>query len=219
MSYRILVADDHEVVRRGVVSIISAQPGWELVGEAFTGRDAVEQARKHKPNLVIMDISMPELNGLEATRQILRELPATEVLILSMHESEQMTRELLDTGARGYVLKSDATRDLIAAVEALRRHRPYFTNKVSDVVLKGYLQRSTRSEEPVQDTRRSQLTPREREVVQLLAEGKSNKEVAKALNISVKTAETHRARIVAKLNLHSISDLVRYAVRNGIVEA
>ncbi len=207
------------MVRRGLISICATQPEWEVVAEALTGREAVEQAQKHKPNLVIMDISMPELNGLEATRQILRTLPSTEILILSMHESDQMTRELLDAGARGYVLKSDASRDLVAAVEALRRHRPYFTAKVSDLVLKGYLHRGGRSEEPPGEPPRLQLTPREREVVQLLAEGQSNKEVANALNISVKTAETHRARIMGKLNLRSVSDLVRYAVRNGIVQA
>jgi DNA-binding NarL/FixJ family response regulator len=216
VPYRILIADDHEIVRRGLKSIISGQSEWDVVGEALTGREAVELTRLRRPDLVIMDIGMPELNGLEATRQILKEFPATEVLILTMHESEQLIREVLDTGARGYVLKSDAGRDLVAAVDALRRHKPYFTNKVSEMVLTGYL-RGCPSEE-LDETPRMRLTGREREIVQLIAEGKSNKEVATSLNISVKTAETHRARIMAKLGLRSVGELVRYAVRNGIVE-
>lgn len=216
MSYRILIADDHEIVRRGLKAIVTAQKEWDVVGEALTGREAVDLARQHKPNLVIMDIGMPELNGLEATRQILKEFPGTEVLILTMHDSEQVIREVLDTGARGYILKSDAGRELVAAVEALQRHKPYFTTKVSEMVLNGYLHGGGRDEP--EDTPRLRLTPREREIVQLLAEGKANKEVANALSISVKTAETHRARIMAKLNIRSIGELVRYAVRNRIVE-
>ena len=217
MPYRILIADDHEIVRQGLKSIITAQSDWEVVGEAITGREAVELSRRNKPNLVIMDIGMPDLNGLEATRQILKESPAIEILVLTMHESEQLIREVLDTGARGYVLKSDAGRELVAAVDALRHHKPYFTTKVSEMVLTDYLRRGPRAEEPA-DAPRLVLTPREREIVQLLAEGKANKEVANALNISVKTAETHRARIMAKLGLRSIGELVRYAVRNRIVE-
>lgn len=217
MPFRILIADDHEIVRRGLRAILAAQQDWAVVGEALTGRQAVELAREFRPDLVIMDIGMPELNGLEATRQIIKEFPATEVLILTMHESEQLIREVLDTGARGYVLKSDAGRDLVAAVDALRRHKPYFTTKVSEMVLTGFLNRGQRTDEP-DDTPRLRLTPREREIVQLLAEGKSNKEVATSLCISVKTAETHRSRIMAKLGLRSIGELVRYAVRNRIVE-
>jgi DNA-binding NarL/FixJ family response regulator len=214
---RILIADDHEIVRRGLRSIIVGQADWEVVGEALTGREAVEMARTLRPDLIIMDIGMPELNGLEATRHIIKEFPAIEILILTMHESEQLIREVLDTGARGYVLKSDAGRDLMAALESLRRHKPYFTSKVSEMVLTGYLRGGGRIEEG-EDAPRLRLTPREREIVQLLAEGKSNKEVANALAISVKTAETHRARIMAKLGLRSIGELVRYAVRNRIVE-
>jgi DNA-binding NarL/FixJ family response regulator len=217
VPYRILIADDHEIVRQGLKSIITAQSDWELVGEAITGRQAVELSRQRKPDLVIMDIGMPDLNGLEATRQILKEFPGIEILVLTMHESEQLIREVLDTGARGYVLKSDAGRELVAAVDALRHHRPYFTTKVSEMVLTEYLRRGPRVEEPT-DTPRLLLTPREREIVQLLAEGKANKEVATALEISVKTAETHRARIMAKLGLRSIGELVRYAIRNRIVE-
>ncbi len=203
-------------VRRGLLSTLAAEPQCEVVGEARTGREAVEQARKHKPHLVIMDILMPELNGLEATRQILKELPSTAVLVLSVYESEQMTRELLSAGVRGYVMKSDASRDLIAAVHALRRHKHFFTRKVSTQVLDGYLYGAKPKDQFPDGT--GALTPRECEVVQLLAEGKSNKDVSQALGISVKTAETHRARIMAKLHLRSVTELVRYAVRNKIVE-
>lgn len=216
-KFRILIADDHEIVRRGLRSVLAARTDWEVVGESVTGRQALEDVQTLKPNLVIMDIGMPELNGLDATRHILKEHPAIEVLILTMHESEQLIREVLDAGARGYMLKSDAGKDLIAAIESLRNHKPYFTTRVSEVVLTGYLKGSSRL--PDEDPNpHSRLTVREREIVQLLAEGKSNKEVANALNISVKTAETHRSRIMAKLQLRSIGDLVRYAVRNRIVE-
>lgn len=218
MPFRILIADDHEIVRRGLRAIVSGQPDWEVVSEVLTGRKAVEEARRLRPDLVIMDISMPELNGLDATRQILKELPSVEILILTMNESEQMAREVLNVGARGYMLKSDAGRDLVAALEAMRNHKPYFTTRVSEMVLTGYLRGGPRGDNG-DDGRRLPLTAREREIVQLLAEGKSNKEVANALNISVKTAETHRSRIMAKLGLRSIGDLVRFAVRNGIVEA
>ncbi len=205
-------------MRRGLRAIVSGQPDWEVVSEVLTGRQAVEEARRLRPDLVIMDISMPELNGLDATRQILKELPSVEILILTMNESEQMAREVLNVGARGYMLKSDAGRDLVAALEAMRNHKPYFTTRVSEMVLTGYLRGGPRGDNG-DDGRRLPLTAREREIVQLLAEGKSNKEVANALNISVKTAETHRSRIMAKLGLRSIGDLVRFAVRNGIVEA
>ena len=217
MQVRILMADDHEIVRRGLRAMLEAREGWQVVAEASSGRQAVEMALELKPDLVIMDIGMPELNGLEATRQILKDRPSTEVLILTMHASEQLVREVLDAGARGYILKSDAGRELVTAVESLANHRPYFTSTVSEMVLQGFLRPETTTAEdaPV----RSPLTPREREIVQLVAEGKSNKEVATALDISVKTVETHRARIMAKLNLRSVGELVRYAVRNGIVQA
>ncbi len=217
MPLRILVADDHEVVRRGLRAVLEAHPGWEVCGEAVTGREALEKARQLKPDVVVMDIGMRELNGLEATRQVLKALPTTEVLILTMHESEQVVREVLDAGARGYVLKTDAGRDLVAAVDALSQHRPFFTSRVAEMVLEGYLKEGSRAEEG--KTSPSRLTPREREVVQLLAEGNSNKEVASRLGISVKTVEAHRANIMRKLGLDSLSDLVRYAIRNKIIEA
>jgi DNA-binding NarL/FixJ family response regulator len=213
---RILLADDHEVVRRGLHAILQAQPGWKVVAEAANGREAVELTRQLKPAVAILDISMPEVNGLEATRQILKAVPQTEVLILTMHESDQVVREVLEAGARGYVLKSDAGQDLVAAVESLCRHKPFFTSKVAEMVLEGY--RKTATTGSKMKALRSLLTPREREIVQLLAEGKSNKAVAAALGISVKTTETHRANIMHKLNLQSLSDLVRYAIRNKIIE-
>lgn len=216
MSFRILLADDHEVVRRGLCSLLRAQPDWEVCGEASNGREAVEKALKLKPEVVILDIGMPSLNGLEATRQILKAIPQTKVLILTLHDSDQIVQEVLNAGARGFLLKSDAARDLVAAVEALRRDKIYFTPKVASMVLDGYLRRNTPGAE-VELNNRSRLTPREREIVQLLAEGKSSKEVAVVLGLSVKTAETHRSNIMRKLELHSVSDLVLYAVRNNIV--
>lgn len=215
-AMRILVADDHEVVRRGLQALLEAHPGWEVSGEAADGREAVEKAKQLKPDVVIMDISMPVLNGLEATRQILKLNPTARVLILTMHESDQIVREVLDAGARGYVLKSDAGRDLVGAVEALRRYNSFFTSKVAEMVLDGYRDVSARPEED--RLSHDRLTPREREVLQLLAEGKSSKEVAVELGLSVSTAETHRTNIMRKLDLHSVSDLVRYAVRNNIIE-
>ncbi len=209
----ILIADDHELMRRGLASALAENPKWKLVGQANNGREAIELARKLQPRLVILDVSMPELNGLEATRQILEDSPETRVLILTMHDSEQVVRDVLDAGAQGYLLKSDAGRDLIQAVEALLKDRPYFTSKVARMVLEGYLRPAEREAEA------SPLSAREREIVQLLAEGHSNKEVADELGISVKTAETHRTNIMRKMQFRSITDLVRYAIRNKIIEA
>lgn len=213
--FRILVADDHEVVRKGLIAMLQAQPEWQVCGEAEEGRDAVDKAQTLKPDVIILDIGMPNLNGLEATRQILKVNPQARVLILTLHDSDQVVREVLNAGARGFLLKSDAARDLVAAVEALRRDKTYFTSKVASMVLEGYLKAGTKGA-PVTPGR-NRLTPREREIVQLLAEGKSTKEVAVALGLSVKTAETHRSNIMRKLQLHSVSDLVLYAVRNNIV--
>jgi len=216
MPLRILVADDHEVVRRGLCALLKAQPEWEVCGEAGDGREAVEKASQLKPDIVILDIGMPHQNGLEATRQILKANPHSNVLILTLHDSEQLVRDVIDAGARAFVLKSDAARDLIVAVEALRKGRIYFTPKVGTMVLEGYLHRDHKPSPEPHDHNR--LTPREREIVQLLAEGKSSKEVAVALGMSVKTAETHRANIMRKLELHSVSALVVYAVQNNIVQ-
>lgn len=205
-----MLADDHEMVRQGLRAVIEEQPGWEVCGEARTGREAVTLALELKPDIVVMDFTMPELNGMEATRQIRAALPRTQVLILTMHESEELIPEVLVAGALGYMLKSDAGTELVDAIQSLAAHKPYFTSKVSTMVLKGYLNPATR-ESPV-------LTPREREIVQLVAEGKSTKEVADKLKIAPKTAETHRTNIMRKLNLHSVSELVRYAIRNKLVQ-
>jgi DNA-binding NarL/FixJ family response regulator len=213
--FRILVADDHEVVRKGLVALLQAQPEWQVCGEAAEGREAVEKTFQLKPDVVILDIGMPNLNGLEATRQILRINPQARVLILTLHDSDQVVREVLNAGARGFLLKSDAARDLVAAVDALRHDKTYFTSKVASMVLEGFLKADTPGAIPTPG--RNRLTPREREIVQLLAEGKSTKEVAVDLGLSVKTAETHRSNIMRKLQLHSVSDLVLYAVRNNIV--
>jgi len=213
---RILIADDHDVVRAGIRQIVLERKGWEVCGEAATGRQAVDMARQAKPDVVIMDIAMPILNGLEAARQIRKDLPKTEVLILSLHLSDQLAYEIIQAGVRGYVLKSDANRDLVGAVEALGMHRPFFTTKVSELLMEGFKKPQSHASH---SEAYSRLTHRQRQIVQLLAEGHSSKEVAVALNISVKTAETHRANIMRRLELHSVSELVRYAVKNQIIEA
>jgi DNA-binding NarL/FixJ family response regulator len=216
MSLRILVVDDHAVVRRGVRSLLESRESWEVCGEATTGREAVEQNRQLRPDVVVMDLSLPELNGLDATRQILKDTPGTQVLVLTMHQSEQLARDVLQAGARGYVLKADADESLIAAVDTLRQHKPFLTPAVTEFVLDDYLRRGDAGVDPLAPVA---VTSREREIIQLVAEGRSNKEAAKTLGVSVKTIEAHRANIMRKLHLHSISDLVRYAIRNRIVQA
>jgi DNA-binding NarL/FixJ family response regulator len=216
---RILIADDHEVARRGIRSLLESHPGWEVCAEAKDGRDAVELATSLKPDLVLLDIGMPNLNGLEAARQILATSPNAAILILTMHDSDNVIREVLRAGARGFLLKSDAGRDLVAAVEALESQKTFFTPRVSQMVLDGFLNREKKRSEikDVANPSGDLLTAREREVIQLLAEGRTSKEVAVTLNLSVKTAETHRTNLMRKLDLHSVADLTRYAVRNGIV--
>jgi DNA-binding NarL/FixJ family response regulator len=210
---RILVADDHEVARSGIRAVLESHPGWEVCAEARDGREAVELANKLKPHVVLMDIGMPNLNGLDAARQILAATPDARILILTMHDADSVVREVLSAGARGFLLKSDAGRDLVSAVEALQQNRTFFTTKVAQMVLEGYLHPGVEAL-----SSKHLLTPREREVIQLLAEGKTSKEVAVALNLSVKTAETHRTNLMRKLDLHSVADLTLYAVRNGIVQ-
>jgi DNA-binding NarL/FixJ family response regulator len=212
---RILVADDHEIVRRGLVSIIKSQPNWEVCAEADNGRQAVELAKQLRPGIVILDIGMPTLNGLEATRQILCDNPQARILILTITDTDQAIRDVLDAGARGFLLKSDAARDLVSAIDALQYNKTFFTARVAEMVLSGY--RGT-SGAPKKNLLLPKLTSREYEVVQLLAEGKSTKEVASHLGLSVKTAETHRSNIMRKLGLHSVSELVLYAVRNNIIQ-
>lgn len=214
---RILVADDHEIVRRGLVSVLKGHPEWEICAEVNNGREAVAKAKELKPDIAIVDIGMPILNGLEATRQISRQNLNTRVLILTITDAEELVRTVLEAGARGFLLKSDAAQDLIAAVEALQRNRTFFTSRVGKMVLAGYLGQTCSSSQP-EITGVRDLTGREREIVQLLVEGNSTKEVACQLNLSIKTAETHRANIMRKLGLHSFGEMVLYAVRNNIIQ-
>jgi DNA-binding NarL/FixJ family response regulator len=192
--------------------LLESKAGWQVCAEAANGREAVEKAGDLQPDVAVLDIGMPLLNGVEATRQIRKVSPRTEILILTMHDSEHMIQGVLDAGAHGYILKDDADRNLLAAVESLRRHKPYMSSRVSAPAT------SVQSDAGGTERPARRLTPREREIVQLLAEGKSNKEIATYLNISVKTAETHRANIMLKMNFHSVTELVRYAVKNRIIQ-
>jgi two-component system response regulator NreC len=207
---RILLADDHALVRQGFRMILSAQPDMEIVGEAGNGREAVELAEKLLPDLVVMDVTMPELNGIEATRRLVSSLPRTRVLALSMHKDSVYVREILRAGARGYLLKDSVDSDLLAAVRAVAKGEGYLSPGVSDAVLTDYRRHVT---DPL-----DLLTSREREVLQMIAEGKTNKEIATSLNLSVYTVEAHRGRIMEKLNLHSTSELVRFALRSGLID-
>jgi DNA-binding NarL/FixJ family response regulator len=207
----ILIADDHAVVRAGLRTLLESRPGWEICAEAADGRDAVEKAAKHKPRVAILDIGMPLLNGVEATRQISKSSPATQILILTMHESDDLVQQVVQAGARGFILKDEADRVLLDAVLALSQHKPFFSSRVSEAAATSDASDNAKSS-------RSRLTPREREILQLLAEGKSNKEVANLLSISVNTAEAHRANIMLKLDFHSLAELIMYAIRNNIIQ-
>ena len=211
MGIKIVIADDHEVVRSGLRKVFEIQAGWQVVAEAVDGKDAIFKALQTKPDVAILDYSLPLINGVEATRQIRARLPKTEVLIFTMHDSDSLIGEMLAAGARGYLLKSDANAALLAAVQALATHKPYFTPNLSEALLESFLAKP--------DCLQSALTPRERGVVQLVAEGHSNKQVANVLNIGIKTVETHRAAVMRKLNMSSTASLVRYAIRNRLVEA
>ena len=213
-AFRILVADDHPVFRFGLCSLLGSHEGWEVCGEAADGRDAVEKCAQLKPNLLILDICMPKLNGVDAARQILKGNPVQRILVLTDVNSDQVVRDCLEVGVRGWVFKSEGTDDLTAAVEALQRHKSIFSPRVSSLIMDGYLQQHRTGPAAAKIQR---LSPREREVVQLLGEGKTTKDVAVMLNVTVKTAETHRSNIMLKLKLHSIAELVLYAVRNEIV--
>ena len=214
---RILVADDHELVRQGVRTLLEAEPGWKVVAEVSDGQEAIEKTIDLKPEIAVLDISMPRLSGLEAACRIIRAVPQTKVLILTMHSAEHLVWEVLNAGARGYVTKSDTGRDLVIAIEALRRGKTFFTPRVDKIILGAFLE--GKNFKSVKQPNGAQLTSRQREIVQLLAEGKTSKEVSGVLNLSVKTVETHRANIMRRLNCHSVSDLVRYAVRNHIIQA
>jgi DNA-binding NarL/FixJ family response regulator len=207
---RILLADDHAVVRQGFRMILSAHPDLEIVGEAGNGREAVELAATLRPDVVVMDVAMPELNGIEATRRLTADNPHTRVVALSMHKDSVYVREILRAGARGYLLKDSVADDLVAAVRAVAAGEGYLSPAVSNAVLDDYRKHVTN---PI-----DLLSSREREVLQMLAEGKTNKEIAAVLNLSVYTVEAHRGRIMEKLNVHSINELVRFAVRNGLID-
>ena len=212
---RILIADDHDVIRLGVKTLLEQRPDWEVCGEAVTGHDAVEKAKRLKPDIVVLDANMPELPGADATREIMKALPGTEVVVLTVDESPELMRDLLQAGAHGYVFKSDLSADLVTAVQALSQHGQFFTSKVAQMMYQEYVGRKT---SPQEAEPRRPLTGRQRQVLRLLAEGKSNKEVAATLGISVKTAETHRAKIMRNLQMGSFSELIRYAVRHGLVK-
>lgn len=211
---RLLLADDHEFVRRGIRGLLQTQCGWKVVGEAVNGREAVNKAKTLKPDVVIMDISMPELDGLKATRQIRQAAPSTELVILTMHESDQLVRRVLEAGARGYVLKSDLATFLVKAVKNVSKGRRFLTPKVSEIVLDRFLKTGNQPEQT--EGSRGRPTPREVEIIRLLASGNANKEIASVLGISVRTVETHRAKVMLKLGLHSLVELVHYAMRMGI---
>jgi DNA-binding NarL/FixJ family response regulator len=213
---RILIADDHELFRDGIRSLLQSHAGWEICGEATTGREAVAKVKELDPDIVILDITMPDLNGADAARRIRIASKNTEVLILSVHYSDQLIREIVDSGVRGYVLKSDSDNDLLLAVEALARHKPFFTSKARRVIQNEFIREGKFTN--ISTVLHNLLSSREREIVQLIAEGKNSREISLSLGISVKTVETHRANIMRKLEIHSVSELVRYAVRNKIIE-
>lgn len=212
---RIVVADDHELVRRGIRDLLETQRGWRVVSEATGGRDALQIVKKLKPDIAILDITMPDLDGLEATRQIREAAADTRVLILTMHESDQMVRRVLEAGAQGYVLKSDMAMQLVHAVKDLANGKISLTPKVSEMVLEGFLKGGTESKKQEQVLARP--TPREREIIRRLAEGETNKEIATELGITLRTVETHRARIMMKMGFHSLSNLIHYAIREKMV--
>ena len=215
--YRILVADDHSVVRRGVRTLLESQPGIEVCGEASTGAETMDRVKRERPDLVVLDLTMPEMNGLEVAIAVRQESPSTEVLILTMHFSEELARDVLRSGALGYVLKSDTDEELLAAVDHARRRQPFFTSKLAVAMAQSYMHNAdTAGGKDVLPS--FPLTPREIEVVQYLAEGKGNKEVAAALRVSTRTVESHRSHIMHKMNFGSFSELVRFAVRNNLVD-
>ena len=215
-TLRILIADDHDVMREGTRAVIEREQGWTVCGIACTGREAVAQAAELEPDIVIMDMTMPELNGLDAAVQIKRLLPHTEILMFTGHETDNLIRQAFEAGVKSFIFKSEAHHFLVDAIESLSRHKPFFTGPVSEILFSSMLNKAEGTRNDTEPGQR--LSVREREIVQLVAEGRSNKEVGDALGISVRTAETHRASILRKLHLDSLASLVRYAVRNKLIE-
>ena len=212
--FRIVVADDHPIFRFGLCSLLRSHERWEVCGEAADGRDAVEKCKQLRPDLLILDICLPKLNGVDTARQIMKNNPSQRILVLTNVDSEQVVRDCLEAGVRGWVFKSDGIDDLTTAVEALQRDKCMFSSRVSDLIMDGYLQRHGSGPAVAKVAK---LSPREREIVQLVGEGKTTKEVAMLLNVTGKTVDTHRSNIMYKLKIHSIAELVLYAVRNEIV--
>ena len=211
---RILLADDHNIMRDGLRVMLERHPGFVIVAEASDGRETVERTREQHPNVVVMDIAMPTMNGIEATRRIVENYPEVGVVILSMHYDESYVIRSLKAGARGYLLKDSQKSELIAAIQAVAQGRSYFSPKISRILQEDFIQLLGRR--GVEDSF-DLLTDREREVLQLVAEGKTNKEIAGQLNLSLYTVDTHRTHILQKLNLHSVPELILYAVRKGII--
>ena len=214
MSIRVLIADDHKIMLAGLRSILEKQTDFEVVGEADNGRKAVQMAQEKKPDVVVMDVSMPDLNGIEATKQIIESLPETRVIALSMHSDKRFVMGMLRAGASGYLLKDCASQELANAIDQVARGKKYLSPEITGVVIDDFLLGRGSSEEVA--TAASQLSPREREVLQLIAEGWSTKQIASHLYVSIKTIETHRRQIMKKLDLHSIADLTKYAIREGL---
>lgn len=212
MSTKILLADDHKIIRDGLCSLIEKQPGMEVVAEADNGRAALKLARRLKPDAIIMDLNMPDLNGIDAARQILTELPDTKIIVLSMHADRQFVVGALQAGASGYLLKDCAFEELARALQTVLRRQTYLSPGIAGTVVKDYLEQLSTIETAIE----AALTPREREVLQLIAEGRSTKETADRLNVSIKTVESHRRNIMEKLNIHSTAELTKYAIRKGL---
>ncbi len=212
MTVRILVADDHKIVREGLIALLQKQPHMQVVGEAEDGRQAVQLATELHPEVVIIDIGMPDLNGIEATRQIVAELPGVKVIALSMHSDKRFVKGMLKAGAAGYLLKYCASEELISAIQMVMANRIYLSHDITGIVVEDYVQKLADTDSSVFQA----LTPREREVLQLLAEGRSTRQIADALHVSVKTIEVHRKQMMDKLGLQSLAELVKYAIREGL---
>lgn len=214
-AIRVLVADDHEVVREGVRALIARQPDLEICGLATTGREAVDLSRKTKPDVVVLDMTMPEMDSLDVIRQIRKGLPETEVVVFSAHPPDDLIEEVFDAGAKSYIEKTEASGDLVTAIRSLAEHKPFFTSQTSEILFAKFLVPGGKK---APDRKEQKLTAREREIVRLLAQSSSNKEIATTLGISIRTVETHRATLMHKLGVHSVAGVVRYAIRHHIIE-